>query len=164
MYGTQERPKHGANLLLPSCAWQQQKINERKKDQIHHNNQELLSAGRCKGSVSSRAWKKHWSRMSSLGVDHFLLHVKAFISRADNNWLAKCDAPSKSGLQSNAFHAKLHLGLQRGEKSQPWLGEATLFSRQITPSPFLNQMLPKWECWYRLVCPNPAVWQLSGKS
>lgn len=29
--GTQERLKHNANLLLPACAQQQQRINEREK-------------------------------------------------------------------------------------------------------------------------------------
>jgi len=58
--------------------------------------------------------------MSSSGVDRFLHHTKVFISRADNNWLVKCDAPSKPALCSNALHAKLRLGLQQGENSQPW--------------------------------------------
>lgn len=81
------------------------------EDQIYLSNQQPHE-----GSVSFQAHKKHWFKMSSSGVGHVLHHLKAFISRADRHWLA----PSKSGLYSNAFHAKLCLGLQWGEKSQPW--------------------------------------------
>lgn len=59
-------------------------------------------------------------------MNHLLLHVKPFISeeaggRADNHRLPRCDALSKSGLASKAFHVSLGLELQRSEKSQLWL-------------------------------------------